>query len=126
MVADATRQVIGTADPNVLVVPRLAAIWRKRILIATDGSLHSESAAVVAGRLAKMFAVPVSVVSRMNLRIRCEKATSSPARIGSNRPFYAGSIGRVGLAAPVSMPEGAVTRYNARAVDRPIIIHWQS
>ncbi len=63
MVGDATRQVIGTADSNVLVVPRLAAIWRSRILLATDGSRHSESAAVVAARLAKMFAVPVSVVT---------------------------------------------------------------
>lgn len=63
MVGLATRQVIGYSDCNVLVVPRLAGMWHRRILLGIDGSRHSEAAAVVAARLAKLFRLPVSVVS---------------------------------------------------------------
>ncbi|MCX7169817.1 MAG: universal stress protein, partial [Proteobacteria bacterium] len=63
MVGDATRRVIGYADCSVLIVPRAAEIWQQRILLATDGSHHSERAAEVAGQLAKMFGLPLSVLS---------------------------------------------------------------
>jgi len=63
MVGDATRKVIGYADCSVLVVPRAAEMWHRRILLATDGSSHSERAAEAAGQLAKMFALPLSVIS---------------------------------------------------------------
>lgn len=63
MVGDATRKVIGYADCSVLVVPRAAQMWQQRILLATDGSRHSERAAEAAGQLAKIFDLPVSVVS---------------------------------------------------------------
>lgn len=63
MVGDATRKVIGYADCNVLIVPRAAKMWQQRILLATDGSRHSEKAAETAGQLAKMFGLPMSVLS---------------------------------------------------------------
>lgn len=63
MVGDATRNTIGFADCSVLVVPRLAGLWEKRVLIATDGSRYGDLAAVFAGRLAKLGGLPVSVVS---------------------------------------------------------------
>jgi nucleotide-binding universal stress UspA family protein/uncharacterized membrane protein YfcA len=63
MVGESTRNVIGYADCSVLVVPKAAGVWRKRIVLATDGSRHSDMAAVVAGELAKKCALPISVVS---------------------------------------------------------------
>ena len=63
MVGDSTRKVIGYADCSVLVVPRAAEIWQQRILLATDGSRHGEMAAEAAGQMAKIFGLPVTVVS---------------------------------------------------------------
>jgi nucleotide-binding universal stress UspA family protein len=63
MVGDATAKVIGHADCAVLVAPRAARLWEKRILLATDGSSHSEAAASAVGHLAKQAGLPVTVVS---------------------------------------------------------------
>lgn len=63
MVGDATRQVIGQADCNVLVVPKAAELWCRRILVATDGSRHGDRAGVMAQTLAKRCGLPVTVVS---------------------------------------------------------------
>jgi nucleotide-binding universal stress UspA family protein len=63
MVGDATAKVIGHANCAVLVCPRAAHLWQKRIVLATDGSAHSEAAAGTAGHLAKRFNLPVTVVS---------------------------------------------------------------
>lgn len=63
MVGDATVKVIGQADCAVLVCPRAARLWEKRILLATDGSPHSEAAAGTAGHFAKQAGLPVTVVS---------------------------------------------------------------
>ncbi|MBT9541412.1 universal stress protein [Thiobacillus sp.] len=63
MVGDTTAKVIGRTARPVLVVPRSAHIWDKRILLATDGSPHSEAAAELAGHFARQAGLPVSVVS---------------------------------------------------------------
>ncbi len=63
MVGDATAKVIGHADCAVLVAPRAARLWERRILLATDGSSHSEAAASAAGHLALQTGLPVTVVS---------------------------------------------------------------
>ncbi len=63
MVGDATRQVIGEAGCNVLVVPKAADLWRRRILVATDGSRHGDRAGVMGQALAKHCGLPVTVVS---------------------------------------------------------------
>jgi universal stress protein E len=63
MVGDATAKVIGHATCPVLVAPRAARLWEKRILLATDGSNFSEAAAGAAGHLAKQAGLPVTVVS---------------------------------------------------------------
>ena len=63
MVGDSTRKVIGYADCSVLVVPRAAEMWQKRILLATDGSRHGEMAAEAAAQVAKIFGLPITVVS---------------------------------------------------------------
>lgn len=63
MVGDSTRNVIGFADCNVLVVPQSAGLWQRRILLATDSSAHSEKAVAHAAALARSFGLPVSVVT---------------------------------------------------------------
>lgn len=63
MMGDATTKVIGRAGCNVLVVPRAAKMWDRRILLATDGSCYSDAAAIAAASLAKGYALPMTVVS---------------------------------------------------------------
>ena len=63
MVGDATVKVIGHAECPVLVTPRAARLWGKRVLLATDGSPHSKAAAIATGNLAKQAGLPVTVVS---------------------------------------------------------------
>jgi nucleotide-binding universal stress UspA family protein/uncharacterized membrane protein YfcA len=64
-VGESTREVIGYADCKVLVVPKAASLWNRRILLGTDGSRHSEMAGVAAAELAKRFGLPVSVLAVM-------------------------------------------------------------
>lgn len=63
MLGDTTTKVVGRAACPVLVVPRSAHLWNTRILLATDGSPHSEAAAELAGHFAAQAGLPVSVVS---------------------------------------------------------------
>ncbi|MEW6118814.1 MAG: universal stress protein [Pseudomonadota bacterium] len=63
MVGDTTANVIGLATCPVLVVPRSAHLWDKRILVATDGSPHSGSAVETAGQFARAAGLPLNVVS---------------------------------------------------------------
>lgn len=63
LVGDTTAKVIGRTARPVLVVPRSAHIWDKRVLLATDGSPHSAAAAELAGHFARQAGLPVSVVS---------------------------------------------------------------
>lgn len=63
LVGHTTAGVIGKGATPVLVVPRAARLWEKRVLLATDGSSHSEAAAEAAGRVAAQSDLPVVVVS---------------------------------------------------------------
>lgn len=63
MVGHATAKVIGSAPCDVVVVPRNAAFWSRRILLATDGSNHSEAALRRTVDLGVQCGLPVSVLS---------------------------------------------------------------
>jgi nucleotide-binding universal stress UspA family protein len=63
MVGDATARVCGQARCSVLVAPRHAQMWSKRVLIATDGSHYSDAAAEAAGKIAAICSLPVTVMS---------------------------------------------------------------
>lgn len=63
MVGHATAWVAGHAGCPVLVVPRAAAMWKSRILLATDGSAHSAAAAEAAKGMARQCNLPVTAVS---------------------------------------------------------------
>lgn len=63
MMGDSTAKVIGHAPCNVMVVPRVARMPEKRILVATDGSRLGDGAAVTASNLARACELPLTVVS---------------------------------------------------------------
>lgn len=102
MVGDATAKVIGHANCAVLVAPRAARLWEKRILLATDGSEHSEAAAGAAGHLAKQAGLPVTVVSVVT-------GSHSAARRAEAERAVAGKVERLkemGVAAEGRVIEG--------------------
>ena len=103
MVGDSTRKVIGYADCSVLVVPRQADIWRQRILLATDGSRHGERAAEAAGQVAKIFGLPVTIVSV--LRPKFDEVRRAEAQLEVNRVSEA--LAQEGLAVDSAILEGA-------------------
>lgn len=63
MVGHATAHVAGHAPCNVLMVPRAGQLWKERIVLATDGSVHSAAAAAAAQAVAAQCQLPVTVVS---------------------------------------------------------------
>lgn len=63
MVDEATVKVCGHATSSVMVVPRSGHLPKKRILLATDGSVYSERATPVVDRFARLCGLPVTVVS---------------------------------------------------------------
>lgn len=62
MLGDATAKVIGLSSSNVLVVPRGSVLWRRRILLATDGTELSAAAVDAAINLARAWRLPLTVV----------------------------------------------------------------
>lgn len=65
MVGDATARVMSTGDCSVLSVPMGAVMWKRRIVLGTDGSRFSDAAAVSAAKIAHCCAAPITVVSAL-------------------------------------------------------------
>jgi nucleotide-binding universal stress UspA family protein len=65
MVGDATAKVIGDAHGGILVCPRAAKMFCRRIVLGTDGSRFSDAAAIAAANLATQAGLPVTVVGAM-------------------------------------------------------------
>ncbi|MEW5726845.1 MAG: universal stress protein [Pseudomonadota bacterium] len=63
MLGDATLKVIGNAKCSVMVVPKAAGMWTKRVLLATDGSRSADAAAVLAARISQCCGTPITVLS---------------------------------------------------------------
>ncbi|MEO8123395.1 MAG: universal stress protein [Burkholderiales bacterium] len=77
IVGTTTTKAVGAASCSVLVVPEGASMWRKRILLATDGSRFSDAAAVAAGKLAGLCKLPVSVISTIRPSFSPERAAQA-------------------------------------------------
>lgn len=77
IVGATTTKAIGSARCSVLVVPEGARMWRRRILVATDGSRFSDAAAVAAGRIAELCRLPVSVISTIRASFTAERAAQA-------------------------------------------------
>ena len=63
MVGHATAQVAGLAPCPVLMVPRAAELWQRRILLASDGSAAAADAEALAIDLAQLCQLPLTLVS---------------------------------------------------------------
>ncbi len=63
VLGEAAARVIGHVHCSVLAVPKGAEMWQKGILLAVDGSRHSDVAALSAKALAKCSGLPVTVVT---------------------------------------------------------------
>jgi nucleotide-binding universal stress UspA family protein len=63
MMGSVTAKVIGHSPCNVLVVPRASRVELKNILVATDGSRHSEAAAIEAIGIARRGGAKLTVIS---------------------------------------------------------------
>ncbi len=91
-VGSTTVKVCGMAPCSVMVVPRGGNLPRNRILVATDGSSHSEGAAAMAIRLGLLCGLPVTIVSvtlpghndqrRADATAAVERMRASVARAG--------------------------------------------
>lgn len=84
MVGDATSRVVAKSPCKVLVAPRGSVLWKKSILVATDGSRFSDRAGVTAIILAKKAGLPlrvISVVESKNLTARMQNATEAVDRV---------------------------------------------
>jgi len=113
MVGDATAKVIGNASCAVLVAPRGGRLWEKRLLLATDGSRHSEAAAAAASHLAKQAGLPITVVSVVT-------ASQNAARREEAREAVAATVVRfkaAGLDAAGMVAEGRADEAIVKAAE---------
>lgn len=63
LLGEMVHTVTGHAPCDVLIVPRAAQLWKKAVVLATDGSPHSERAATVAAAMAVEYGLPLTIVS---------------------------------------------------------------
>jgi hypothetical protein len=103
MVGESTRKVIGYADCSVLVVPRAAGIWERRILLATDGSRHGEMAAEAAGQVAKIFGLPITLISVLRPKFDDQRRAEAQLEVDRVRD----ALSREGIEVDSNMLEGA-------------------
>jgi nucleotide-binding universal stress UspA family protein len=63
LVGDIVSKVAGHAPCSVLLVPRSAQAWHRRVLAAVDGSPSSDAVARVAAAVSKACAIPLTLLS---------------------------------------------------------------
>ncbi|MBI5784387.1 MAG: sulfate permease [Rhodocyclales bacterium] len=63
LVGDIAGQLVAQADSHVLIAGWQAAMWHKRILLASDGSDFSDTVADQAAQIAKATATPMTIVA---------------------------------------------------------------
>lgn len=68
LLGELVHTVTGHAHCDVLTVPRAAQLWSHAIVLATDGSPHSDRATAVAAALAVSYRLPLTVVSVVEQR----------------------------------------------------------
>lgn len=63
LIGEMVHTVTGHSPCDVLIVPRAARMWSHAIVLATDGSLHSDRATAVAAAVAIRYGLPLTVIS---------------------------------------------------------------
>lgn len=82
LLGEMVHTVTGHAPCDVLVVPRAAQLWSRAIVLATDGSPHSDRATAVAGAIAAHYKLPLTVVSVAEQRDgQTENASGAQANV---------------------------------------------
>lgn len=123
MVGEATVKVCGRAPCSVMVVPRDGQLPKSRILLATDGSSHSEAAGSLADRLAVLCGLPVTIVSVMlpnQSEARRAEAKSAVERLRST--LAARGIAAEAMTVEAMRPEtGIITTAAAKGADLIIV-----
>ncbi|MCA1973004.1 MAG: universal stress protein [Caenispirillum sp.] len=102
MVGDATAKVIGEARASILVCPKAAGMFSKRIILGTDGSRFSDAAAICAAALARRAGMPVTVVGVMKPAFGEARRAEAKAAVERVVAHFAAE----GLAAEALLAEG--------------------
>lgn len=84
LLGEMVHTVTGHAPCDVLIAPRTAQLWSHAIVLATDGSPHSDRATAVATAVAVRYGLPLTVVSVMEQRDR-QAAEDGPAKANVER-----------------------------------------
>jgi nucleotide-binding universal stress UspA family protein len=63
LLGEMVHTVTGHAPCNVLIVPRAAQLWANAVVLATDGSPHSDWAAATAAAVALRYGLPLTAIS---------------------------------------------------------------
>jgi nucleotide-binding universal stress UspA family protein len=63
LLGEMVHTVTGHAPCDVLIVPRASRLWSRSIVLATDGSPHSQKASLRAASIAAAFGLPMAVVT---------------------------------------------------------------
>ena len=96
LVGEMVMNVVSHSPCNVLMVPRGGEMWRRRILLASDGSPDAERAAVVAAEVAKTYGIPVTIVVVSAEGIDARRCVEAAA----------GTVRSAGIEADVRMASG--------------------
>lgn len=103
LVGDIAAQLVAQADSHVLVAGWQAAMWHRRILVASDGSDFSDTVAEQAAQIAKATGTPVTLLAVVGAGLSREDAEQDLAQ-------KAGRMKLEGIACDTQMVEGTPCR----------------
>ena len=108
MVGDSTAKVVGHAPCAVLVVPKVTHLWNKNILLATDGSIHSKAATLLATAVAKEKNYPLTVVSAVVASHSTERRREAEVIVQKIKESLSGSNIKVSCIVEEGRPEQVI------------------
>lgn len=121
MVGDATAKVIGEVRGSILVCPKAAGMFSKRIVLGTDGSRFSDAAAIAAGNLARRAGLPVTVVGVMKPAFSEARRTEAKAAVDRVVAHLAGESIDADALLVEGQPDEVIVR-TAAALDADLIV----
>mgnify|MGYP001344764889 CR=1 FL=1 len=100
MIGHIAARIIASAPCHVLVAGPAAAMWQRRILLATDGSRFSEAATEIVSHIARATKVPVTVISV------AREGGRSREQVEQEATFTAGLLKTEGVTAEAVVGQG--------------------
>ena len=97
LLGEMVHTVVGHAPCDALIVPRASNLWSRSILLATDGSPHSQRAARIAASMAAASELPLTVATVVEHPHTAEDAASENVErtLATVRTTHADSKGQV-------------------------------